>query len=49
MLNNHNNKVMLIQTPVGQSLNKVIATIESCKTREQLEVDTKMTKKIKKI
>ena len=49
MLNNHNNKVMLIQTPVGQSLNKVIATIESCKTREQLEVATRMAENFKKI
>jgi hypothetical protein len=49
MLNNHNNKAMLIQKPVGQSFNKVIATIESCKTREQLDGAIKMVENFKKM
>ena len=49
MLNNHNNKAMLIQKPVGQSFNKVIATIESCKTREQLNGAIKMVENFKKM
>ena len=47
MLNNHNNKVMLIQTPIDQSYNKVITTIESCKTKEQLEGASNMVKNFK--
>ena len=49
MLNNHNNKVMSIQKQVGQSFNKVIATIESCKTREQLDGAIKMVENFKKM
>ena len=49
MLNNHNNKDMLIQKQVGQSFNKVIATIESCKTREQLDGAIKMVENFKKM
>jgi len=49
MLNNHNSKDMLIQIPVGQSFDKVIATIESCKTREQLDGAIKMAENFKKI
>ena len=49
MLNNHNNKAMLIQKPVGQSFNKVITTIESCKTREQLDGAIKMVENFKKM
>ena len=40
---------MLIQKPVGQSFNKVIATIESCKTREQLNGAIKMVENFKKM
>jgi hypothetical protein len=40
---------MSIQIQVGQSFNKVIATIESCKTIEQLEVATKMAENFKNI
>tara|TARA_R110002012_G_scaffold290311_1_gene483909 strand:- start:314 stop:514 length:201 start_codon:yes stop_codon:yes gene_type:complete len=40
---------MLIQKQVGQSFNKVIATIESCKTREQLDGAIKMVENFKKM
>jgi len=46
MLNNHNNKVILIQTVVDQ-YNKVITTIKSCKTKEQLEGASNMVKNFK--
>lgn len=36
MLNAHNNKVMLTPTAIDQSYDKVIATIESCNTKEHL-------------
>jgi hypothetical protein len=38
---------MLIQTPIDQSYNKVITTIESCKTKEQLEGASNMIKNFK--
>ena len=38
---------MLIQTPVGQSYNKIIATIKSCKTKDQLEVASRMIENFK--
>ena len=43
------NKVMLILTPVDQSYNKVIATIESCKTKKQLEGAYYMVNNFKKL
>ena len=46
MLNNHNNKVISIQTVVDQ-YNKVIATIKSCKTKSQLEVASRMVENFK--
>ena len=49
MLNNHNNKVMLIPTPIDQSYNKVIAVIESCKTKEQLESASRMVENFKEL
>ena len=48
MLNSHNNKVILIQTVVDQ-YNKVITTIKSCKTKEQLEGASRMVKNFKEI
>jgi len=38
---------MLIPTPIDQSYNKVIITIESCKTKEQLEGASNMVKNFK--
>ena len=49
MLNNHNSKVMLIQTTIDQSYNKVIATIKSCETKSQLEGASRMIKNFKKL
>mgnify|MGYP001199346477 CR=1 FL=1 len=49
MLNNHNSKVMLIQTTIDQSYNKVIATIKSCETKSQLEGASRMVKNFKKL
>ena len=40
---------MLIPTPIDQSYNKVIATIESCKTKDQLESASRMVKNFKEI
>ena len=44
-----NLKVMLIQTPIDQSYNKVIAVIESCKTKRQLEGAYYMVNNFKKL
>ena len=49
MLNEIHLKVMLIQTPIDQSYNKVIATIESCKTRKQLDSAIKMANNFKSL
>ena len=49
MLNNHNSKVMLIQTTIDQSYNKVITTIKSCKTKSQLEGASRMVENFKKL
>ena len=49
MLNELINKVMLIPTPIDQSYNKVIATIESCKTKKQLEGASKMVENFKEL
>jgi len=38
---------MLIPTPIDQSYNKVIATIESCKTKKQLESAIRMADNFK--
>ena len=40
---------MLIPTPIDQSYNKVIATIESCKTKSQLEGASRMVENFKKL
>ena len=40
---------MLIQTQIDQSYHKVIATIESCNTKEQLECAFKMVENFKKL
>ena len=40
---------MLIQTTIDQSYNKVIATIESCKTKSQLEGASRMVENFKKL
>ena len=40
---------MLIQTQIDQSYHKVITTIESCNTKEQLECAFKMKEKFKKL
>ena len=40
---------MLIQTTIDQSYNKVITTIESCKTKEQLEGASRMVENFKKL
>ena len=40
---------MLIPTPIDQSYHKVITTIESCKTKDQLEGASKMVKNFKKL
>ena len=40
---------MLIPTPIDQSYNKLIATIESCNTKEQLEGASKMVENFKKL
>ena len=40
---------MLIPTPIDQSYNKVIAVIESCKTKEQLENAHYMVNNFKKL
>ena len=47
MLNELNNKVMLIQTTIDQSYNKVITTIKSCKTKKQLKGASNMVKNFK--
>ena len=47
MLNELNNKVMLTQTTIDQSYNKVIATIKSCKTKSQLEGASRMVENFK--
>ena len=47
MLNERNNKVMLTQTTIDQSYNKVIATIKSCKTKSQLEGASRMVENFK--
>ena len=40
---------MLIPTPIDQSYNKIIATIESCNTKEQLESASRMVENFKKL
>jgi len=40
---------MLTPTPISQSFNKIIATIESCKTKNQLENASRMVKNFKEI
>ena len=40
---------MLIPTPIDQSYNKLIATIKSCNTKEQLEGASKMVENFKKL
>ena len=40
---------MLTPTQIDQSYNKVIATIESCKTKSQLEGASRMVKNFKKL
>ena len=40
---------MLIPTQIDQSYHKVITTIESCKTRDQLESASKMVKNFKNL
>ena len=40
---------MLIPTPIGQSYDKVIATIESCNTKEQLLGAKKMLNNFKSL
>ena len=40
---------MLIQTTIDQSYNKVIAVIESCKTKEQLEGASRMVGNFKEL
>ena len=40
---------MLIQTTIDQSYNKVITTIESCKTKEQLEGASRMVENFKEL
>jgi len=46
MLIQHN-KVMPNHPPLGNSYNKVIATIKSCKTKSQLESASRMVKNFK--
>ena len=40
---------MLIPTPIDQSYNKIIATIESCNTKEQLEGASRIVKNFKEL
>ena len=40
---------MLIPTPIDQSYSKLILTIESCNTKEQLESASRMVKNFKKL
>ena len=40
---------MLTPTPIDQSYNKVIAVIESCETKEQLESASRMVENFKKL
>ena len=40
---------MLIPTPIDQSYDKVIATIESCNTKEQLESASRMVENFKEL
>ena len=40
---------MLIPTTIDQSYDKVIATIESCKTKEQLESASRMVENFKEL
>ena len=49
MLNELNNKVMPTQTTIDKSYNKVIATIKSCKTKEQLEGASSMVRNFKNL
>ena len=40
---------MLTPTPIDQSYNKLITTIESCNTKEQLEGASRMVENFKKL
>ena len=40
---------MLTPTPIDQSYNKIIATIESCNTKEQLKGAFRMVENFKKL
>ena len=40
---------MLIPTPIDQSYNKIIATIESCNTKEQLEGASRMIENFREL
>ena len=40
---------MLIPTPIDQSYSKLILTIESCNTKEQLESASRMVENFKKL
>ena len=40
---------MLIPTPIDQSYNKLITTIESCNTKEQLEGASRMVENFKEL
>ena len=40
---------MLIPTPIDQSYNKLIATIKSCNTKEQLEGASRMVENFKEL
>ena len=40
---------MLTPTPIDQSYNKIIATIESCNTKEQLEGASRMVENFKEL
>ena len=40
---------MLIPTPIDRSHSKIVATIESCKTKEQLEGASNMVKNFKSL
>ena len=40
---------MLTLTPIDQSYNKVIAVIESCKTKKQLEGASKMVENFREL
>ena len=49
MLNELNNKVMSTQTTIDKSYNKVIATIKSCKTENQLKGAFRMVENFKNL